>query len=219
MCSLISTWWVQLGTCRWKYIHFRFHSNFSNNIQNTTCLKASKFERHVWMAKSWISYPSCYLTMFEFYLFLSFFPSVNQFMTHSGLFLSIAVSNELNSTSSSREGLFFTLCHGTSPTSTTKWPHPVDFKCIFSPWTAFSPYLFNIRQSIQRTPKIRLPLSRVGNIPSFLVFAGVHSPCLKQCSIIHAPAMPTAMFPRYSKDSFLWVSLPSQAKLPFIDHF
>lgn len=107
---------------------------------------------------------------------------------------------------------------GTIPTSTSKWPgHPVDFESILSPWTALSSYLFNIRQSIQRTPEIRLPLSRVGNIPSFLVFAGVQSPCLKQSSIIHAPAMSTAMFPRYSKGSLLWVSHPFQAILPFVD--
>ena len=204
-----------MGTCRWKYIHFRFHSSVSSNIQNSTCLKVGEFERHILNGKVTNFLP----ILLPNDVWVLFVPVVFSFSKISSwptmVFLSIAVSNELNLMSSSREGLL--LCHGTPPTSTTKWPHPVDFESIFSPWTALSPYLFNIRQSIQRTPKIRLPLSRVGNIPSFLVFAGVHSPCLKQGSIVYAPAMSTAMFPRYSEDSFLWISLPSQAILPFID--
>ena len=123
---------------------------------------------------------------------------------------------QFNVFSSLREGL--KILYNMSPTSSTRWPrHPVDFECILSPWTALSPYFFNIRQSIQRTPEIRLPLSRVGNIPSFLVFAGVQSPCLKQsCIRVHVPAVPTAMFPRYSEDSLSSV-LPSQAILSFVD--
>ena len=124
------------------------------------------------------------------------------------------------SSSSVPDRILFTVCNRVLATPTSKYPrHPEDFACIFSPGEALSPYLFNIRQSIQRTPEIRLPLSRVGNIPSFLVFASVQSPCLKQSSIVHAPVMPTAMFPRYSKRSLLWVSHPSQAIFPFMDLF
>ena len=56
-----------------------------------------------------------------------------------------------------------------------------------------------------------------GSIPSFLVFAGVQSPCLKQSSIVHAPAVPTAMFPQYPKGSLFWVSHPFQTILSFFD--
>ena len=112
------------------------------------------------------------------------------------------------------------ILYSMSPTSTTKWPrHPVDFECILSesPWTALFPYFFNIRQNIQRTPGLRLPLSRVWIIPLFLVFAGVQSPCLKQSSIVHTPAVPTAMFLRYSKGSLFWISHPFQGTLSYVD--
>ena len=78
-----------------------------------------------------------------------------------------------------------------SPTSTRKWSrHPVYFECVLSLWAALSPYFFNIRQSIQRTPKIRLPLSRIWNIPSFLVFAGVQSPCKAASSMLQPCRLP-----------------------------
>ena len=40
----------------------------------------------------------------------------------------------------------YNIHYGTTLTSTTK--KPVNFECIFSPWTALFPFFFNIRQSI-----------------------------------------------------------------------
>ena len=102
-------------------------------------------------------------------------------------------------------------------TSAAKWPHPVDFERIFSSGTALSTYLFNIRQSIQGAPEVRLPLSRVGFIPSIFILPCVRSPCSEQRSIVHAPAMPAAVFPRHTEGSVLRVSLPSQAIETFVD--
>ena len=113
------------------------------------------------------------------------------------VFLSIAVS--IQRLHCEKDLKFFIACHLPLPRE-GRSRHPVDFECILSPWAALSPYFFNIGQSIQRTPEIRLPLSRVGNIPSFFVFAGVQSPSLKQsCIRVHIPAVPTAMFSRHSK--------------------
>ena len=74
--------------------------------------------------------------------------------------------------------------------------HDIDFVSFWAAWTTSPTYLFKVGKSIQRAPKIRLPLDRVPLVNTFPVSSRVNCPLSENFSVVLTrPAMSRSMLP------------------------